>query len=90
MAEKMNKEELKNATGSSRGSEGWVCDICGSLTPGDEIETYEIRIHLQSPKITMDLGRKDICQVCRNTHLAGYIAKNGLGPVDGVDMKGPL
>ena len=61
------------------------CDICGAV---GGVETYEIKIHLQNPKGIMYLGRKDVCYTCRDTHLADYIAKNGLGPVDGVDMKG--
>ena len=82
---KINDSELEKVTGGGRGPEGYYCDICGAV---GGVETYEIKIHLQNPKGIMYLGRKDVCYTCRDTHLADYIAKNGLGPVDGVDMKG--
>ena len=64
--------------------------MCGRHTDGDHIETYEIRIDYKDPEGSEYLGRKDVCQLCCNTHLQEYIAKNGWGYLDGIYMKGPL
>ncbi len=42
---KLNSSQLEKVTGGSRGPNGWVCDICGSPTDGDHINTYAL-IHI--------------------------------------------
>ena len=88
--DKINDKMLENTTGGSRGPGGWVCDICGRNVCGDEIDAYEIRIDYRDPESSEYLGRKDVCNRCRDTHLEEYIAKHGWGYLAGIYMKGPL
>lgn len=87
---KLNNSQLEKVTGGSRGPNGWVCDICGSPTDGDHINTYELRIDYKNPECSEYLGKKDVCLRCVNTHLEEYIAKHGCGDLAGVHLKGPL
>ena len=86
----LNNSQIEKVTGGSLGPDGYICDMCGRLTDGEDLETYEIRIDFGDPEGSLYLGEKDVCFKCRDTNLKEYIAKHGWGYLEGFYMRGPL
>ena len=85
--ENRNVEDVAAAkvSGGSQGNKR----ICELYEVDEPFETYRITIRFTDG--TEQLGRKRICQYCRDTHLRDYLKKNYPGrALKSLDMEGPL